>query len=154
VQALHPIGTINPPDKLYPEDPHTAVGWTDDETFYFRHIENARTVMEEAGLAHHQVWITEFGWATQNNSPGYEYGNHISFEMQRDYIVGAMQRTVEHYPWVSNMFVWNLNFTVVQKEAGVDPLHEQGSFSIVNEDWTPRPSYTGIQEFIARQRAQ
>jgi hypothetical protein len=152
VQAVHPIGTINPPDKLYPEDPHIAEGWTNDETFYFRHIENVRRTMEEAGLGRHQVWITEFGWATRNNTPGYEYGNSISFETQRDYIVRAMERTVEHYPWVSNMFVWNLNFTVVQREAGVDPLHEQGSFSIVNEDWTPRPAYLGIQEFIAAQR--
>jgi hypothetical protein len=154
VQAVHPIGTINPPDTLYPDNPNVAVGWTDNETFYFRHIENMRRVMEEAGLGHHQVWITEFGWATQNNSPGYEYGNSISFEMQRDYIVAAMQRTYEQYPWVSNMFVWNLNFTVVQREAGVDPLHEQGSFSIVNEDWSPRPAYLGIQEFIRNHSPQ
>jgi hypothetical protein len=152
VQAVHPIGTINPPDKLWPDDPNTeARGWNDHESFYFRHIENVRRTMEEAGLGHHQVWITEFGWATRNNSPGYEYGNEISFAMQRDYIVAAMQRTLQKYPWVSNMFIWNLNFTVVQQEAGVDPLHEQGSFSIVNADWTPRPAYLGIQEFI-RQR--
>lgn len=152
VQALHPIGTINPPDKLWPDDPNSeAVGWNDNEIFYFRHIEHARQVMEAAGLGHHQVWVTEFGWATANNTPGYEYGNYISFETQRDYIVAAMERSDEQYPWVSNMFVWNLNFTVVQREAGVDPLHEQGSFSIVNEDWTPRPAYYGIQEFI-RQR--
>jgi hypothetical protein len=154
VQAVHPIGTINPPDKLYPDDPHTAEGWTDNEIFYFRHIENVRQVMEQAGLGGHQVWITEFGWATQNNTPGYEYGNSISFETQRDYIVQAMERTSTRYPWVSNMFVWNLNFTVVQREAGVDPLHEQGSFSIVNEDWTPRPAYLGIQQFIREHRSE
>jgi hypothetical protein len=73
--------------------------------------------------------------------------------MQRDYIVAAMERTVNEYPWVSNMFIWNLNFTVVQEEAGVDPLHEQGSFSIVNKDWTPRPAYLGIQQFIREYQA-
>jgi hypothetical protein len=150
IQAVHPIGTINPPDKLYPDEPNTAAnGWNDHESFYFRHIENMRRVMEEAGLGQHQVWITEFGWATRNDSPGYEYGNQISFETQRDYIVAAMQRTYNEYPWVSNMFIWNLNFTVVQREYNVNPLHEQGSFSIVNEDWTPRPAYLGMQQFIS-----
>jgi hypothetical protein len=47
------------------------------------------------------------------------------------------------------MFIWNLNFTVVQREYNVNPLHEQGSFSIVNEDWTPRPAYLGMQQFIS-----
>jgi hypothetical protein len=152
VQAVHPFGSANPPETLWPDNPSTANGWNDNPTFYFRHIENLRQVMEEEGLGQHQVWITEFGWATQNNTPGYEYGNQVSFEMQRDYLVGAMQYTVDNYPWVGNMFVWNLNFTILQAEHGVDPLHEQGSFSILNADWTPRPAYFGIQQFILQQR--
>lgn len=148
VQAVHPYGTANPPETLYPENPHNGVGWTDDPTFYFRHIENLRAVMEAEGLGHHQVWITEFGYATQNNTPGYEYGNQISYDLQRDYIVRALEYTVQNYPWVSNMFIWNLNFTILQADHGVDPLHEQGSFSILNADWTPRPAYFGIQEFV------
>jgi hypothetical protein len=148
VQALHPVSTANPPDTLWPDNPHTGSGWTEHETFYFRHIENGRRIMEEAGLGRHQVWLTEFGWATANNTPGYEYGNQISLEQQRDYIVRAMELTYTQYPWVSNMFVWNLNFSAVQREYGVDPLHEQGSFSIVNEDWTPRPAYLGMHAFM------
>lgn len=149
VQALHPGGSANPPETLYPDNPSQAQGWTDDPSFYFRHVENQRRVMEEAGMGHHQVWITEYGWATANTSPGYEFGNQISFETQRDYIVGAIRYTAEHYPWVSNMFLWNLNFTVLQREAGRNPLHEQGSFSIVNADWSPRPAFWGIQQAIA-----
>lgn len=152
VQAIHPGGSANPPDTLWPDDPSPAQGWTDDPTFYFRHVENSRRLMVEAGLGQHQIWITEFGWATANNSPGFEFGHQVSFELQRDYIVGAMRRTYEQYPWVSNMFLWNLNFTVLQREHGVDPMHEQGSFSIVNADWTPRPAFFGIQEFIAQTR--
>lgn len=152
VQAIHPGGSANPPDTLYPENPSTADGWTDHPTFYFRHVENSRRLMEEAGLGHHQIWITEFGWATRNNTPGFEFGNQISFETQRDYIVGALRRAYEQYPWISNMFLWNLNFTVVQREHGVDPLHEQGSFSIVNADWSRRPAFFGIQEFIRQTR--
>ncbi len=155
VQAIHPGGSANPPDTLWPDNPSPAQGWTEDPTFYFRHVENARRVMEEHGLSEHQIWITEFGWATANSTPGFEFGNQVSFEAQRDYIVGALWRAYEQYPWVSNMFLWNLNFTVLQRENGVDPMHEQGSFSIVNADWSPRPAFYGVQQAIAEiQQAQ
>ena len=150
VQALHPGGSANPPETLYPENPSSAQGWTDHPSFYFRHVENQRKVMEEAGMGDHQVWITEYGWATPNNTPGYEFGNQISYETQRDYIVGAIWYTFEHYPWVSNMFLWNLNFSVLQRESGKDPNNEQGSFSIVNADWTPRPAFWGVQQAISQ----
>ena len=70
--------------------------------------------MEEYGLGDHQIWITEFGWATQNTTPGFEFGNQISFDQQADYIVGAMRRTREQYPWVGAMFLWNLNFAILR----------------------------------------
>jgi hypothetical protein len=149
VQALHPGGSANPPETLFPEAPSDAQGWTEDPSFYFRHVENQRRVMEETGMERHQVWITEYGWATPNNTPGYEFGNQVSFETQRDYIVGAIWYTYNNYPWVSNMFLWNLNFTVLQRESGRDPMHEQGSFSIVNADWSPRPAFFGVQQAIA-----
>jgi hypothetical protein len=150
VQALHPGGSANPPDTLYPEKPSGAQGWTEHPSFYFRHVENQRRVMEEAGMGDHQVWITEYGWATPNSTPGYEFGNQISYETQRDYIVGAINYTFDNYPWVSNMFLWNLNFTVLQRESGKDPNNEQGSFSIVNADWSPRPAFFGVQQAIGR----
>jgi hypothetical protein len=105
--------------------------------------------MEEYGMGEHQIWITEFGWATRNSSPGFEFGDQISFETQRDYIVGAIQQSYQYYPWLSNMFLWNLNFTILQREHGDDPLHEQGSFSIINADGSPRPAYYGVKEKIA-----
>jgi hypothetical protein len=150
VQALHPGGSANPPDTLYPEKPSSAQGWTEHPSFYFRHVENQRKVMEQAGMGNHQVWITEYGWATPNSTPGYEFGNQISYETQRDYIVGAINYTFDNYPWVSNMFLWNLNFTVLQRESGKDPNNEQGSFSIVDADWSPRPAFFGVQEAIGR----
>ncbi|NJN17582.1 MAG: cellulase family glycosylhydrolase [Oscillochloris sp.] len=154
IQALHPGGSANPPETLWPDNPSNAQGWTDHPSFYFRHVENQRRAMEEAGLGDHEVWITEYGWATPNNSPGYEFGNQISYETQRDYIVGALWYSYQNYPWVSNMFLWNLNFTVLQRENGRDPNHEQGSFSIMNADWTPRPAFYGIQQAITAIRAQ
>jgi polysaccharide biosynthesis protein PslG len=152
-QAVHPGGSANPPDTLWPDNPSTAQGWTTDPTFYFRHIENVRKIMEEYGMADHPIWITEFGWATQNNTPGFEFGNQVSLDQQADYIVGAMRRTKERYPWVGNMFLWNLNFGPLKAQEG-NPLNEQASFSILNGDYTPRPSYLAIQRYLGELQAQ
>jgi hypothetical protein len=154
VQAVHPGGSANPPDTMWPDNPSTAEGWTDHPTFYFRHIENVRRWMEEYGMGDKEMWITEFGWATQNITPGYEFGNQVTFEEQAEFITGAIRRAYEQYPWVGNMFLWNMNFAVTKVENGLDPLHEQASFAILNPDWSPRPSYLQVQSLIAELKQQ
>jgi polysaccharide biosynthesis protein PslG len=149
VQAVHPGGSANGPDTLWPEKPSTAQGWTTDATFYFRHVENTRKLMEEYGLGDHQIWITEYGWATQNDTPGFEFGNQISYDLQAEYIVGAMRRTKEQYPWVGNMILWNLNFGPLKARDG-QPFNEQASFSILHGDYSPRPSYLAIQSYLGQ----
>lgn len=155
VQAVHPGGSANPPDTLWPDNPSTAEGWTDHPTFYFRHIENVRNVMEEFGFGEHQIWVTEFGWATENVTPGYEFGNQVTLDEQAEYITEAIQLTYEQYPWVGNMFLWNLNFAVLwEQQDPPQPLHEQASFGILSGDWSPRPSYLALQNQIAQLKAE
>jgi hypothetical protein len=115
-QAVHPGGAANPPDTLWPINPSTARGWTDHPTFYFRHVENVRRLMVAYGLGDIPIWITEFGWATRNTTPGFEYGNQVSFEQQAEYIVGAMRLTEDQYPWVEAMFLWSLNFAILRAQ--------------------------------------
>ena len=146
-QAVHPGGAANPPDTLWPINPSTARGWTDHPTFYFRHVENVRRLMVAHGLGDIPIWITEFGWATRNTTPGFEYGNQVSFEQQAEYIVGAMRLTEEQYPWVEAMFLWNLNFAILRARSG-QPLHEQASFAILNADGSPRPAFLAIQQYL------
>ena len=150
-QAVHPGGAANPPDTLWPDNPSTADGWTDHPTFYFRHVEDVRALMERYGLGDHQIWITEFGWATHNNTRGFEFGNQVTFEQQADYIVGAMRRTREQYPWAGAIFLWNLNFAILRARSG-QPRHEQASFGILNADGSPRPAFLAIQSYLAEQR--
>jgi hypothetical protein len=147
-QAVHPGGSANPPDTMWPNNPSTASGWTTHPTFYFRHVQDVRALMERYGLADHQIWITEFGWATHNTTPGFEFGNQVSFEQQAEYIVGAMQRTREQYPWAGAMFLWNLNFAILRARSG-QPRHEQASFAILNSDGSPRLSFLAIQRYLA-----
>jgi hypothetical protein len=158
-QATHPGGSANSPDTLWPEFPSTAQGWTDDSTFYFRHVENVRNLMIEYGLGEKQIWITEFGWATPNTTPGYEFGNQMTFERQAEYIIGAINRTYTTYrdergrPWVGVMFLWNMNWSVLRSREG-EPAHEQASFSILNPDWSPRPAYLALQGYLTQLQQQ
>lgn len=150
-QAVHPGGSANPPDTFWPDNPSKADGWTTDRTFYFRRVEDVRTLMVEKGMQDIPIWITEFGWATQNDSPGFEFGNQVSYQQQADYIVGAMRRTAEQYPYVGAMFLWNLNFGPIKAQQG-QPYNEQASFSILDGSYTPRPAYWAIQQYIAELR--
>jgi hypothetical protein len=157
-QAAHPGAAANPPDTLFPENPSLIAGcqpapdhcWNDHPTHYFRHIENIRALMVEQGLADRQIWITEYGWATPNNTPNFEYGNLLTLETQADYITSAISRVYDEYrdeqgrPWVGAMFLWNMNFAVLWGAQG-NPLHEQASFSILNPDWSPRPAFIALQ---------
>lgn len=154
VQAVHPGGSANPPETMWPDNPSKAEGWTTDPTFYFRHVENVRKFMVEEGVGDHQIWITEYGWATKNDTPGYEFGNQVSLDQQAEYILGAMQLAYSKYrnedgtPWMANMFLWNMNFAVLWGEQN-QPLHEQASFGILNPDWSPRPAFNAVQGFIS-----
>ena len=154
-QGVHPGGSANPPDTMWPDKPSTAQGWTDDPTFYFRHVEDVRKFMEEEGVGDHQIWITEFGWATANNTPGYEFGNQVSLDQQSEYITGAIKQVYKKYrypdgsPWVGVMFLWNMNFAVLWGQQG-NPEHEQASFSILNPDYSPRPAFLALQGLLAQ----
>jgi len=132
-----------------------AQGWPPDATFYFRHVENVRKFMEQEGVGDHQIWVTEFGWATQNNTPGYEFGNQVSFDQQGQYIADAIKMAYEKYryedgsPWMGNMFLWNMNFAVVWSQNNPpNPLNEQASFGILEPDYTPRPSFLALQSLL------
>ena len=153
-QGFHPASAANPPDKKFPEDPGDAPGWNDHPTHFFRHIEDVRAVMEQAGMGDRKIWITEMGWATANTTPGYEYGQLVSFEQQATYLEDAVRRTVDEYgAWVGAVFIWNLNFAVLWGEQG-NPQHEQAAFGLLNPDWSPRPAFSAIQNVLHAMKQQ
>ena len=145
IVGVHPGAHANPPEALWPDTPGPGPDFVTSREFYFRRVEDVRTLMLKHGLAAKPVWVTEFGWATQNTSQYYEYGNQISFEQQADYLVRALQYSHTHYRgWLTGMFVWNLNFAIPWTSEG-NPLHEQASFGVLNGDWSPRPAYTALK---------
>lgn len=143
--GVHVFGCANPPDALWPERPGPGPGWSDSREFYFRRVEDIRRLMVESGHGNRPIWITEFGWATANNTPGHEFGNQVSAEQQARYIVEAIEMGRTQYaPWIGAMFVWNLNFAVAWHSAG-NPQHQMAAYGILNPDWSPRPAYLALQ---------
>lgn len=158
-QGIHPGAAANPPDTLWPDKPGNPIGWNDHPTHYFRHVENVRNIMVEAGLADKQIWLTEFGWATANNTPGYEYGNEVSLEEQAQFTIDAQRMVYEKYrdetgrSWIGVLFLWNLNFAVLWGQEG-NPNHEQAAYGILNPDWSPRPVFIALQGFHERTKKE
>ncbi|NJP04799.1 MAG: cellulase family glycosylhydrolase [Chloroflexaceae bacterium] len=143
--GVHPGGQYNPPDTMWPDEPGPGPHWRESREFYFRRVEDIRQVMVETGWGDRQIWLTEFGWATTNNTPGYEYGNSTSFETQAEWIARAFEKgRYEYTPWMAAMFLWNLNFAVPWEQFEGNPLHEQASFGVLNGDWSPRPAWYAI----------
>jgi hypothetical protein len=145
IVGVHPGGASNPPDTLWPDKPGPGPNYVTSREFYFRRVEDVRVLMLQYGLMEKPVWATEFGWATWNTSPGYEFGNQISYETQAAYIVDAVQYARTYYGgWLTGMFVWNLNFAISWRAAG-NEFHEQASFGVINGNWSPRPAYTALK---------
>ena len=144
VIGAHFGGAYNPPDTKWPDNPGPGPGWQNSSEFYWRRIEDVRAKIVNSGHGDRQIWVTEVGWATANNTPGYEYGNANTLEEQGQYLARSLQMARYDYaPWVGAMFIWNLNFAVTSS----NPLNETASFGVLNPDWSPRPAYTAVQRF-------
>lgn len=144
VVGVHPGGASNPPDTMWPDKPGPGPNFVTSREFYFRRYEDVRSVMVQFGLSDKKIWLTEFGWATRNNTPGYEFGNQISFDTQAEWIARAYEMAAYETDYISGAFLWQLNFAVPWKARG-NELHEQASYGVINGDWSPRPSFYALQ---------
>ncbi len=136
--GTHPGSNNNSPDEFWPDNPGPH-GWSDHRSFYFRRIEDIRSVMVVNGEQDKPIWITEFGWTTANSAPGYEYGIDNTEEEQAAFLTRAFEIARSEWPWVEAMYVWNLNFAVV-----VDPDDEKAPWAVLNSDWSPKPAYDAL----------
>ncbi|HUG14807.1 MAG TPA: hypothetical protein VMM78_07270 [Thermomicrobiales bacterium] len=142
VLGVHLNSTHNPPDTMWPDNPSDQDGWNDHESFYFRRAEQLREVM----LAHGDespMWITEFGWTTENQSAGYEYGVNNSEEDVAEYLTRALEIARDEWSFVTGAFVWNLNWSTLST-----PDQEIYPWSALYGDWSPRPAYLALQAFL------
>ncbi len=151
VLAAHVGGTHNPPDTLWPEKPGPFPSWQNDSTFYFRHVENIRAVLEAYGDGDKQIWLTEFGWAsidgiTDTPAPGYEYALDNSARQQGEYVAAALEMgRTKYQPWLGAMFVWNLNFARTNP-----PSDQKAAFGLIDAAGRPRPAYDAVKALVSR----
>ncbi len=151
VLGAHAEATCNPPDNSWPDDPATTPcgantdgtrAFTDDNSFYFRRIEQLRAVMEAQGEGDKPIWVTEFGWSSAAHPDGdHAYAAYVSEQQQADYLVGALE-IGQSYDWMGVMFVWNLNFQVT---SGAND--EKSGYGVLRPDWSPRPAFIALKDF-------
>ena len=139
VMGAHVNSTHNPPDTMYPDNLSAESGWNDDESFYFRRAEQLRQVMVDAGDEAKPMWLTEFGWTTENRAPGYEYGVNNTEEEVAEYLVRSYEICTTEWEWCTGAFAWTLNWSTL-----APPEDEKTPWSALNADWSPRPAYDAL----------
>ena len=149
VLGMHASGWTNPPDTLWPDKPGPGPGFTTSAEFYFRRIEQERQIMADAGDGAKQVWLTEFGWSSDQNPPaGFEYAEQNTEQQQATYIQQAYQQAQANYPWIGAMFLWNLDYSLKSVPNSVLPNGKNSDnvgFSILRSDGSERPAYNAFK---------
>lgn len=117
-------------------------------------------VMVDNGDTSKPVWASEYAWISiPNNTPAlsvynnpnsqyyHSYGDNISPETQAQYLVQGIERARQEWPWLGVVNVWffRADPTLYQNQD----TNPQYYFSIVNNDFTPRPAYTALKEYAA-----
>lgn len=136
--GVHPGGFNKAPDQPFGSE--RGSGWSGHHSFYFLRFTEHRQIMEEFGDGEKPMWFTEFGWSTENLDPNYGYGKDNSEQDQAGFLVRAFDIVRKEHPYVSHMFVWNLNFQMV-----VPPTDEKYPFGVVYSDGSPRPAYQALK---------
>jgi hypothetical protein len=98
--------------------------------------------MVDNGDVDKPVWITEFGWTTENQAPGYEYGANNTDEEVAEFLTRSLEIATEEWSWCTGAFVWNLNWSTLVEETD-----EKYPWSALEGDWTPRPAFEAMREF-------
>src|SRR5207237_880904 len=70
--GAHAPGYKAPPE-VSPDEAAANPQYGGQRAFTFRRVEDLRHVMEQNGDAARQVWITEFGWTSDNQKPDYAW---------------------------------------------------------------------------------
>jgi hypothetical protein len=139
--SAHPSGFSNPPDctPAHPECSLSGGFNSDDSFFAFTRISEYHDVMVQNGDGAKQIWLTEFGYCSNQFPPlGYEYCKYITEDQQAQFLVQAF-KMARQVPYVGGMFQWNLNF-----QMSVPQSDEKWGFGIVRADYSGRPAYGAL----------
>jgi len=144
VLGVHPSGYNNAPDDWVDvQSPQSEGGFKGHGSFYIKRYQQLRAVQEKHGDTK-PMWFTEVGWSVTSSAvPGYEYGTNNSEDERGRYFAGLLAQINREAPYVTNLFIWNLNFR--QLVASND---EKFGFGVLNSDGSPTPAYNCMQDFV------
>jgi len=107
--GVHGAGYAAPPELSPDEAAADKPRYGGERFFAFRHIEDARGVMERYGDAAKRVVVLEFGWTTDPIHPEYAWHGAnagITEDLKAQYLVRAYRWAAEHWqPWIGLMTV-------------------------------------------------
>ena len=141
--GIHPNGGPNHPDDTLGGRNRSVWGWTSHPSFFFNRFAELKAIMTSKGDPNKTIWFTEFGWSSTPVTQivtGYEYSQYNSEQDQADFLVRAFQKVRAEFPYVTHMFIWNLNFQQV-----VGPADEKYGFGILRPDGSGRPAYHALR---------
>jgi hypothetical protein len=108
--------------------------------YSFRHVEDMRRIMLEAGDWDKQVAIMEMGWTSDPRPDSPYHWHSVPEEQKAEYLVRAFRYAQQQWtPWVAQMTV--LYIPDPRWTAGEEQYH----WSITNPDGTARPAYQALQ---------
>ncbi len=132
VLGAHPYGFAYPPD-----DPHR-----DHDGLNYARLADQRAIMVEAGDDSKVVWATEVGWTTSPVGRK-EQWLRVSEEEQWSYLVGALQKAHQGWPWLERIAIWNLS-------TGLPADDEKRGYSLLTDTGRPKPVFE-VLAAIARE---
>ncbi len=141
--GIHPNGGPNAPDDTIGGTNRSIWGWTAHPSFFFNRFVEIKAIMIAQGDPNKPIWFTEFGWSSTPVSEvvaNYEYSQYNSEQDQATFLVRAFQKVRNDFPYVTHMFIWNLNFQQV-----VGPTDEKYGFGILRSDGGHRPAYDALK---------
>jgi hypothetical protein len=132
ILGSHPYGFAFPPDD--PRGAHQGLNLS--------RLEELRQIMVDYGDAHKAVWATEVGWTTEAVDDEHSW-LEVSEEQQALYLKGTFDKARRDWPWLEMIVVWNLSI-------GLPAEDEKRGYSIVNDDYSPRPAYVAVSTMPKR----
>jgi hypothetical protein len=124
-------------------DPGSVAGF-EHPSFYFRRIEQLHEMMVAWGDVDRQVWLTEFGWTTNQRDPSYAW-YATTEERKGDLIVAAFSYARAHWsPWIGVMSLWTLADPAWSLEDSNVWDDEQYFWAITNPDGSRRPAFSRL----------
>jgi len=100
-----------------------------------------------------RLCVTEFGWPSvedlEGYPPGFEFALDNTLQEQADFLVEALENMKEwDIVWIAS--IWNLNYG---PQAGWDTQSDNTPYSLIGPEFSKRPAYDAIREWMAEHQS-